>query len=70
MESNLVRKETINKANRKLTGHITNFLMQFEKLEMTDDGQLIGWYYKKAYVIKINVAITTKMDEVDFIEAV
>lgn len=60
-----IRQGTIDKANAKLAKHITDFLMQFEKLERTTDNQLLGWCGGDAYFIKINVAISTGLEKAD-----
>ena len=60
-----IRENVIKKANDKLAGHIIDFLKQFEKLERTGDGKLIGWCCNVPYILHINVAITTNLEKVD-----
>lgn len=57
-----VRADITKSANEMVEKHITDYLKQFQKLERTTDGQLIGWCGEHAYFIHINVAVNAYVD--------
>ena len=57
-----IKTDIIKNANIKIEKHITDYLKQCQKLEMSADGQLMGWCGDNAYLIHINVAINAYVD--------